>query len=623
MLARDTAQREEGCPLSPSLDSGTFGDDSQDYYQDGDAPGGLEGYEVQSKYVTASFERINIMSKEEVGQEMMMVVEQLSEVIPCVGLEDLMHMLHTYNWDVGKLQEEWFSDSDAVRKSCGVPEQPVGGHDTENPRCLICFEEFLASKMMDCGCGHAFCMDCWNRYVKTEIESGPRSLDLRCPTPDCSCRVKESILKASCDQHHLEMLNGYSVDKYIQKTTGISWCPGPDCGRAVQIHLLDSEKGVAKDIHCRCGHDFCFACREEAHRPVDCKTVKMWLIKNSSESENMQWILANTKPCPRCARPIEKHQGCMHMTCFQCRFEFCWLCLGDWRKHGNRTGGFYQCNIFRDKTRRGETLDDEIRRINAKVSNERYLHHWERWAEHDKALKIVKERMEEWENSSIEVLSERHNSPASNYRFVTEAWREVMNCRRILKWTYASGYYSFDEHHSSIGDFVISTNTKCNKRKLQELRDFFEFAQNDAENALERITHKMEKQLPLYLLDPAHLGKECMLDSWDDFRKDLIGLTDVTRTQFARLITFLENGVDRSIEQMKMSTTIPDSGLLPKQEARALPSNSLVHINPGKEGMNCVSDEAQTHKWVCVRCNMEHRSRTNTCSICGQKCTKI
>lgn len=30
-------------------------------------------------------------------------------------------------------------------------------------------------------------------------------------------------------------------------------------------------------------------CTEEAHRPVDCDTVAMWILKNSAESENMNW----------------------------------------------------------------------------------------------------------------------------------------------------------------------------------------------------------------------------------------------------------------------------------------------------------------------------------------------
>jgi ariadne-1 len=33
-------------------------------------------------------------------------------------------------------------------------------------------------------------------------------------------------------------------------------------------------------------------------------------VKNSAESENVTWIMANTKPCPKCQVAIEKNQGC-------------------------------------------------------------------------------------------------------------------------------------------------------------------------------------------------------------------------------------------------------------------------------------------------------------------------
>jgi hypothetical protein len=33
---------------------------------------------------------------------------------------------------------------------------------------------------------------------------------------------------------------------------------------------------------------------------ADCETVRKWMVKNSAESENLTWILANTKQCPKC-----------------------------------------------------------------------------------------------------------------------------------------------------------------------------------------------------------------------------------------------------------------------------------------------------------------------------------
>ena len=33
-------------------------------------------------------------------------------------------------------------------------------------------------------------------------------------------------------------------------------------------------RGEALDVFCSCGGTFCFNCGEEAHRPVDCETVR-------------------------------------------------------------------------------------------------------------------------------------------------------------------------------------------------------------------------------------------------------------------------------------------------------------------------------------------------------------
>lgn len=41
----------------------------------------------------------------------------------------------------------------------------------------------------------------------------------------------------------------------------------------------------------------------------------------------------------QCQAPIQKNDGCNHMTCRGCRYEFCWICSGDWKQHNTETGG--------------------------------------------------------------------------------------------------------------------------------------------------------------------------------------------------------------------------------------------------------------------------------------------
>ncbi|KAJ0114525.1 hypothetical protein J7T55_004768 [Diaporthe amygdali] len=51
------------------------------------------------------------------------------------------------------------------------------------------------------------------------------------------------------------------------------------------------------------------------------------------DEQSEKLIKVSTKACPKCAKRIEKNEGCMHMTC-HCGHEFCWECTGPWVNNG-------------------------------------------------------------------------------------------------------------------------------------------------------------------------------------------------------------------------------------------------------------------------------------------------
>ncbi len=134
---------------------------------------------------------------------------------------------------------------------------------------------------------------------------------------------------------------------YCEDSISLRWCPTPGCEYCVENPDFD------KEITCPNFHSFCFNCLQEIHAPCDCHLVKDWISKNKEESLNVKYIVAHCKQCPKCRKPIEKNQGCNHMTCRSniggCGYEFCWICLESWESHKNEKGGYdYKCNKFKE-----------------------------------------------------------------------------------------------------------------------------------------------------------------------------------------------------------------------------------------------------------------------------------
>ncbi|CAG7900203.1 unnamed protein product [Brassica rapa] len=495
-----------------------YSGETDDYSEGGEPDYGFVEEDVDDSVMIASHRsQVNyvVLKEEDIRRHQKDDIGQVSMVLSISEVEASVLLLH-YHWSVSKVHDEWFADEERVRKTVGILDAPViviptpddGGELT----CGICFEAFPPEEILSVACGHPFCCTCWTGYISTTINGGPGCLMLKCPEPSCPAAVGQDMFEKLASKEDKEKYYRYFIRSYVEDNRKMKWCPAPGCE-----HAIDFAAGTGSyDVSCLCSHSFCWNCTEEAHRPVDCETVAQWIRKNSAESENMNWILANSKPCPKCKRPIEKNHGCMHMTCTPpCKYEFCWLCLNAWTDHGERTGGFYACNKYEAGKQEGRYDEAEKRREMAKNSLERYTHYYERWASNQTSRQKAMVDLEKARSEKIEKLSDIHGTPESQLKCITEAWLQIIECRRVLKWTYAYGYYLPDH----------------------DKKQFFEYLQGEAESGLERLHKCVEKELEVFLV------AEGPSDDFNHFRTKLTGLTSITKTYFENLVKALENGL--------------------------------------------------------------------------------
>jgi hypothetical protein len=100
--------------------------------------------------------------------------------------------------------------------------------------------------------------------------------------------------------------------KMMDNNKKMKFCPIPDCDGY-------AEKKKSKYVKCNFGHEFCFECSQPPHGKKKCQKV----IDEGFEEWKSHTLV---KRCPYCKYWTEKNEGCNHMTCVQCKFQWCWVC---------------------------------------------------------------------------------------------------------------------------------------------------------------------------------------------------------------------------------------------------------------------------------------------------------
>jgi ariadne-1 len=327
-------------------------------------------------------------------------------------------LLLKFNWNKEKLLEQYFQNPDKTCADAGAvqgtvdklaPPSSQDANSSAEPMfmCNIIFEQVPMSQTFSMGCttedhpeDHRFSVEAWQDYLSCKTDDGPECVFARCPMDGCQCGVSPKVWEAilsyptpggdveggeskTADRytHALQLYRRFMSESYVNINRNIKWCPSAGCSAALKA------SGAVTHVTCaQCELQFCFKCGLEPHGPMRCALLSVWMDKCNNESETANWILANTKKCPKCTTRIEKNSGCNHMTCGMCKHEFCWVCEGLWKDHGTTTGGFYSCNKYTEADAgQSDAHTTEDSKTKAKRELDRYLFYYQRYATHEQA----------------------------------------------------------------------------------------------------------------------------------------------------------------------------------------------------------------------------------------------
>lgn len=230
-------------------------------------------------------------------------------------------LLREHNWSKEILLEVFYANSDKLLNKCGVYHRchPKAALKSDG-MCAICYDAMDDGNKLAMPCGHEFCLDCWHDFCENAVkEEGPACVRVTCPQAGCEEVITEKEVEAAAPDF-LQKFQTFQLRNFVESNTLTRWCPGKGCERIACAHsasAMEQEGNVAKCDACTTS--FCLVCGEEPHAPSICRDLSKWNEKCRNESETANWILANTKSCPKCVSRIEKNQGCNHMTCSKCR----------------------------------------------------------------------------------------------------------------------------------------------------------------------------------------------------------------------------------------------------------------------------------------------------------------
>ena len=192
--------------------------------------------------------------------------------------------------------------------------------------CEVCYE--MTDVKRPC-CSVNVCNDCFHQIVVVNVNDGVTSIS--CPNPECDQQVLHdevvTILNKKQDLGTKDKYERFRLAKSSNDKEKV--CPNCSWLTAIKTDKK-ARKWKEADIRItceKCNLEWCFKCHAPWHKNITCKQFR------HGNKDFKKWITgkdvkgnANGHNCPSCKIPIQRTSGCDHMTCSDCRCEFCYRC---------------------------------------------------------------------------------------------------------------------------------------------------------------------------------------------------------------------------------------------------------------------------------------------------------
>jgi len=198
--------------------------------------------------------------------------------------------------------------------------------EAENPltfiprTCLLCLQKLTSDQFKShLPCKHRYCKDCIARYITTQTQS--QSTFIKCPHDRCVEFFPDKIIKRYLTRNEFERFDDIRLRKILVKAdASIVICPNQQCTKYMQ-----KRSGESPFLKCVCGEEVCYDCRDKWHVGETCE-------ENMEKDFTNLAKMRDVKKCSMCQSRGEKIDGCEHITCPMCTYEYCWICLEQFSK---------------------------------------------------------------------------------------------------------------------------------------------------------------------------------------------------------------------------------------------------------------------------------------------------